>query len=307
MGSAPVKVVYIAGLGRSGSTLLGALLGQLDGFFYAGELVHADRAFAEGSLCGCGVPVADCFTWRAVLAAAFPAGDPDLSLLGIDFTETQVRGMLRQRLRRKRLWPAAPDLDRRRTAFAAVLQAIVATTGARVVVDSSKSPGFGYFVQTAEAVDLYVVHLVRDPRAVAHSRLRTGDRRGKMLLPPPPGFAVVWDIWNTAIELAWRGGRYLRLRYEDVVHSPEVAVARVAVLTGERAGGLRRVDADRVVLAPTHSLSGNRSRLRTGEIQLRLDDEWKTARGRGLSAAQQGAVTALTWPWRVRYGYGRAD
>ena len=38
-----VKVVYIAGMGRSGSTLLGSLLGQLDGFFFVGEFRHLVR------------------------------------------------------------------------------------------------------------------------------------------------------------------------------------------------------------------------------------------------------------------------
>ena len=36
--SAPIKVVYITGAGRSGTTLLDILLGELDGFFSAGEM-----------------------------------------------------------------------------------------------------------------------------------------------------------------------------------------------------------------------------------------------------------------------------
>jgi hypothetical protein len=41
-------VLLIAGLGRSGSTLLGARLGQLEGLFFAGELRSAAQAFERG-------------------------------------------------------------------------------------------------------------------------------------------------------------------------------------------------------------------------------------------------------------------
>ena len=34
----PVKVLYVAGLGRSGSTILANTLGQVEGFFSGGEL-----------------------------------------------------------------------------------------------------------------------------------------------------------------------------------------------------------------------------------------------------------------------------
>ena len=36
----PVRVLYIGGLGRSGSTLLDRMLGQLDGVWSVGELVE---------------------------------------------------------------------------------------------------------------------------------------------------------------------------------------------------------------------------------------------------------------------------
>ena len=64
-----LKILYILGSGRSGSTLLAALLGEMDGFFDAGEL----RAFwtlclPGRRLCGCGLPVRQCNVWSEVLA-----------------------------------------------------------------------------------------------------------------------------------------------------------------------------------------------------------------------------------------------
>ena len=50
-----LKVLYIAGEGRSGSTILGNILSQIDGFFSVGEMHHIwDRGFIENWRCSCG-------------------------------------------------------------------------------------------------------------------------------------------------------------------------------------------------------------------------------------------------------------
>src|SRR5262249_31429543 len=153
----------VAGMGYSGSTLLGAILGQLDGFFYAGELAEAGRWLSRGGLCGCGEPIAACPTWHAIFGAAFPetGGVPDPSTLRIDPAGARARSVLRQQLRARGVLPPSPELDRRRAALGAVLGAIPSATGSRVVVDSSKSPGYGVLLGQMDGVELSVVHVVR--------------------------------------------------------------------------------------------------------------------------------------------------
>ena len=52
----PVRVVYVLGWYRSGTTLLGNLLGQLPGFVSVGELQALWHALSHPeSLCGCGL------------------------------------------------------------------------------------------------------------------------------------------------------------------------------------------------------------------------------------------------------------
>src|SRR6476469_754930 len=54
-------VLFIAGWGRSGSTLLDRMLGQVPGVFSAGELRDIwDRGVREDRLCGCGQPFHEC-------------------------------------------------------------------------------------------------------------------------------------------------------------------------------------------------------------------------------------------------------
>jgi hypothetical protein len=53
----PVRVLYIGGLGRSGSTLLDRMIGQLPGFFSAGEIREVwQQGLRENRPCGCGTP-----------------------------------------------------------------------------------------------------------------------------------------------------------------------------------------------------------------------------------------------------------
>jgi hypothetical protein len=156
-------------------------------------------------------------------------------------------------------------------------------------------------LQQAEGVEISVLHLVRDPRGVVNSRLRSEERRGRALSPAPAGFALVWVVWNGLIELVWRRKPYLRLRYEDFVAQPEAALTRIAAVVGERPSGMPFVAPDRAELAATHSIAGNRNRFQTGDVHVRLDDEW--LRAERFSAADRRAVTALTWPLRLRYRY----
>ncbi len=64
---APVKILFLAGWQRSGSTLLHRVLGQIDRVFPAGELWHIwQQGLLEYRLCGCGSRFQDCPFWAEV-------------------------------------------------------------------------------------------------------------------------------------------------------------------------------------------------------------------------------------------------
>jgi len=280
-----VRVLLIAGLGHSGSTVLGALMGQLDGFFFTGELRSAARAFKRRDPCGCGEPLPECPVWTRILANAF--GETDrVKGLRLDDASSRAFAILRQRHVRP-----SPEA----AAFEAVFRAAVETTGSRVVVDSSKWPGYAHFLQHLPGVDLSVLHLIRDPRGVAHSRRKYGARGGQVL--GPTASAVQWDLWNPLVEMLWRRGSYARLRYEDFVAEPEDAIRRIAGLVGETPRELPFDGHGSAELAPTHSVVGNRSRFQTGAVRIELDEEWRS------HGEANRSVAALTWPVRLRYGY----
>ena len=61
------KVLYIAGDGRSGSTLLNIALGNHERVLAMGELCNLHRfVLGQSNWCSCGVPVSDCGFWQSV-------------------------------------------------------------------------------------------------------------------------------------------------------------------------------------------------------------------------------------------------
>jgi Sulfotransferase family len=305
MPPSPIRVLFIAGAGRTGSTLLDTTLGQVDGLTSVGELRYIwQRGFVEDRLCGCGEAFSTCPFWREVTADALgspPTVDP-----------RRMAELLRERTRMRRLPSflarrsarrgAEGDLERSTSA----LYRAIRDRGTDVIVDSSKLPTYGRFVEGLAGIDLAVVHLVRDPRATAFSWTRARqlpDRPGGLMQRQRPAkSAALWTVWNLVTERMWAGGdRYLRLRYEDFVRSPRSASESILHLIGAADRKLPFRDDRTVELLPTHTVAGNPSRFHHGAVEIRADEEWRTA----LRSSARRVVETITSPALRRYGYGR--
>ena len=97
----PVKVLYIMGAGRSGSTLLDMVLGSHPDVRGAGELTNAARnGWLKNEDCSCGRPVNDCPFWTEVLQLWTHRGFGDLeryvSLQGIFERYRQLPRLIRE-------------------------------------------------------------------------------------------------------------------------------------------------------------------------------------------------------------------
>jgi hypothetical protein len=183
-------------------------------------------------------------------------------------------------------------------------QALAAVSGAQVIVDSTKSPVYGRLLGLDPALDVRVVHLVRDSRGVAHSwvRLKAGPgRRADVESRPTRTVARFWILNNLGAELFCRPfpQRYRRLHYEELVRRPRESLGRIVELAGEGPRALPLTDERTLRLGATHSVKGSPVRLQQGAVALRLDDEWR----RAMPRADRRLTTALTWPLLLRYGY----
>jgi hypothetical protein len=138
------------------------------------------------------------------------------------------------------------------------------------------------------SLDVHVVHLVRDGRAVAHSSMRN-------LGWSPETAASWWVDDNRRSERARRyfaADRWLRVRYEDLCADVAGTVGRIHAFLGVPA-------ADPAGAADgAHHVIGNRMRLRSLEA-VRLVERWRTAR----TPEQRRAIDPRVARWNRRYGY----
>lgn len=296
------RVLAIVGSDRSGSTLLDNILGGVPGAFSGGEIRYLwERGLDEQRLCGCGVAVVECRIWASVLADV-PPDTKDVGTILSDLELLRTRHAFTHDLPivGRRYDQAVSDLARR---VAPLYQRLAKVTDAEVIIDSSKRPTWARLLRSMPGVEVTVVHLVRDPRAVAHSRKRfkrqldSAEERG-MPQHPPVVSATFWTVWNLAAERLNDGCRYLRIRYEDMLRDPVGTVDAIRSLAGLTRGhpGLT---ATSVTLQPSHTVSGNPGRFSTGLVPLRLDDAWR----RDQSRLDRTIVDWLTRPLARRYGY----
>lgn len=303
-----LKVLYLVGWGRSGSTIIDNSLGAVDGVFSAGELHYIwRRGILERRRCGCGQPIVGCDLWTRTLHDAY--GDCDLMELAGEMVGLQqewVRVRHTWRLLRHRRPIVQPGLGGYLTRLGELYGAIVRVTGARLVVDSSKRPSDAAALRLIEGIEPYFVHLVRDPRAVAFSwqRRKVQPDRGapaEMVRHSTARSGVNWMLWNLAAESLRRRlpGRSLLIRYEDFVADPRAMLQSMLALADEDPSTLPLEDGHTVRLTRNHTVSGNPSRFATGPVRVREDSEWRVAQ----SATARRLTTALCMPLLRRYDY----
>lgn len=304
-----VRVLYIAGAGRSGSTLLECILGELPGVAAAGEVTHLwERGLRQNQLCGCGTPFHECPFWQEVRRSALEGlGDRDYEALASARNSLCTFANLpRLALPRLRTRAFQAQLDRYARTLERVYRAVRDVSGARVVVDSSKYPPEAFLLRATDGVDLAVVHLVRDSNAVAYAWQKWKVRpdvhwtRAYMARYPFLKTALGWNAFNLAIgSLRSLGVPYRLIRYEDLVRDPRESVLAVARMLHLEPPSLDFLQDGRVVLRGNHTVSGNPSRFRRGPVELRVDTEWREKAPR----LQRALVSLLTFPLRRKYGY----
>lgn len=301
MSTPPVTVLYVTGWCRSGSTIIGNILGEVPGFFHVGELHFLwQNSAGKGSnnLCGCGSQLTWCPVWSQILPLGRPSGVS--AQAHADAVVARQRACMRTRhtWRVLRRGPHGAAIAEHAALMTLVYHAIAERTGTRVVVDTTKIPAGAALLAHLDGVMPCYVHLVRDPRAVAHSWSR------------PKDYAYVMRSWKSTAY--WRGfnlasqaisRRYpdhsLFLRYEDFIASPAVAIDAMLRLCGAEPGA-NPVHGRTVELHANHTVTGNPDRFHSGATAIRCrDDSWQA----GLSRRAKLAAAALSWPLMRRYGY----
>jgi hypothetical protein len=308
-----MKVLYIGGFGRSGSTLVERILGQLPGFCSSGEVVFLwQRGLIDGQLCGCGTPVPECDFWSRVGKTAFGGWDQIDAHEMLALQKQVDRNRYIPSMVAPQLRPAArADLDRYTEVLSKLYRAIGEVAGAKVVIDASKHASTAFLLRRVPGIDLRVVHLVRDSRGVAYSWTKevkkpevTGD---DAFMPQysPSSSGRQWVAYNLMFDALGTIDKTMVQRYEALMANPREGLERILEFAGEPATpeSFSFLGDGWVDLGVDHTVAGNPMRFHQGRLDLRLDQAWTTK----LPERDRKVVTAITWPLQLRYGYSNKD
>ena len=304
MSQNPIKILYVLGRGRSGSTILANVIGEHERFFSAGEVRYLwDPVVTHDAQCACGRSVSACPVWAEVLQR--------LDDVSVDDAARWQREVVKERnllkvLRypRRGRWEA---LEAYRSVMERMYSTLAEVTGASVIVDSSKRPSYAAVVRLMQGYGLYSLHMLRDPRASAyswasrrHASVFGGGtevkRRGAV------DSTIRWNILNLEAELFARylpPERRLRLRYEDFVAAPRDTAEMIKSFVGEEDIPSPFVDQRTVTLTSNHAIAGNPSRFSTGELTIKETGDWLTHQ----RPRDRFMASAVALPYMRRYGY----
>lgn len=280
------RYAFVTGAGHSGSTLVSFLLNSHPSVFSVGEMHAPSFVWPKTGfkMCSCGSPIKDCgffLEMRARFEAEGQRFDPeswDLQAYpyGRDGLDRLVAGSLRndvlESVRDRVAW-SLPGVGARLRNIGEANRRFVRhaldLTGAHVFVDANKEPIRIPFLLRVLDLPVRFIHLVRDPRAYANSRMRDKQVSAER---------AALDWWRTnsnAVRLLRavpESDRFL-LRYEDLCRDPTGMLAAVGEFLGV---GPIEVPVD-LGEAENH-IMGNKMRLSADRrTRIRLDDAWKSS------------------------------
>jgi hypothetical protein len=194
---------------------------------------------------------------------------------------------------------------------AALVQSVLAVTGADVIVDSSKTGLRLKYLLRNPSLDVRVIRLIRDGRGVALTymdpsgfadardpTLRGGGigRENSAYVMDMRRAAELWRRSNEEAEAVLRTvppERAIRVRYEDLCRDTDATLARLFEFIGVDSGGrcrdFRNVE---------QHVVGNGMRFDT-DSSVRLDDRWSSV----LSAADLEAFERCAGSLNKAFGY----
>jgi len=279
----PLKIIYIIGAGRSGSTLLDIILGSHQDAVSGGELINAFHAVENiNEYCACGKPAGDCVFWEKVFESwtdiAGENWQEELSRL-----KKKFESLLRFPILILSKFFKTGDYLHYKSLHKGFYQSVAKVSGKRIIVDSSKNPLRAYSLSDMDGVDTYFIHLVRDGRGVVYSLLKGFQKDPKKGLQkdlkPKPVYqtAVLWVIINTFAKLLNQGKtgeHYILLRYEDLSTSFDLEMNRLEEFLGlDYTGIINLIKGDKE-LEIGHLIAGNRLRM-SKTVSLKPDFSWK--------------------------------
>jgi hypothetical protein len=242
------RVILLAGAPHGGANITSILLGQHPDIFPTGELKNFPQTqLVDHRTCSCGSRATECDFWT-------------------------------------RVWQAYAPLDPggEETALIRLYEIIADASGRPIVADVAQEASHAARVAGIAGLDLRLIHVVRDGRAVVNAGIRPARRDAAL-----EGF----NRWRRIFKLSRRwhrhiremeaierqlGPRAIRISYEALCADPAPVLRRLGAFLGiDLAPVADAVKQGRPLRPAPHLLRGGQKFAGQSSIKLRLDDRYK--------------------------------
>jgi hypothetical protein len=287
------RIVYIMGDGRSGSTVLAALLGHHPDIVSVGEIFH--WPLFEGCPKHGNEKPSDLIFWNKVLDSYQKRS------AGVSYTDlVDIQGEVENYSRFPRVWfGRIPGhlRDMYHNHALKLSSAICEASGKSILVDSSKRMGRAEMLLRNVFLDTKVIFLVRDPRGTMWSMMKTDVEQ--QTKPPITSMVHYWIKTLLCLLVSFRHrDRVLRIRYEDVVGDTDTTLSQIADFIGVTSAPYQEQVASGKPFQVGPLIDGNRVR-QESTINVRQDDGWRL----NLTSSLRTFALLMTLPFSLMFGY----
>ncbi len=255
------EIIYIMGMGRSGTTILDIVISNNPNILSCGEVTHIFRdGFISNSACACGEQISNCELWRSV-ASEFSQDNLDLIQSTIDKIESHKSFFLSifnfHNLETESLY---------KETNARIFNNLSNKTDITHIIDSSKYAGRALGLSKAFPDKIKIILLTRSPEGLYTSFKKENSTEQR----PKSTFQILLYYFYTLScfklsELKLKN-KILKLQYDDFISSPTEALTKIENWANIDLSESKKLLGKNEKLNIGHIVTGNRLR-KNGKIK----------------------------------------
>jgi len=288
--SKTIDVLYLAGGGHSGSTLISSFLGMHSNFFSGSEVCYTlyDLSARRDDFCSCGTTINDCEFWGDVLEI-WQKSSPISVEKYIELQKCYERFIfLFTPFKNKHF--KSDDFQNFSQATALLFEIMSEKSKNSWIIDASKNPARAYILNKMEFINLRTIHLVRDGRSLVYSLFKKLSHKKTLLHT-----VFFWVMVHMMSEMFLRK---TTIKYEDFCCDPKRFLSKIEISTKEDMSELLALMKSDTSVIFDHTINGNRIRGKK-DVKVKFNQDWE----KNLPKIKKLISTIFMFPLLWRYGY----
>ncbi|MEH6704808.1 MAG: sulfotransferase [Galbibacter orientalis] len=254
-----LKLVYLLGAGRSGTTIMATILGGHPEIETVGELHQFLDHIVEGKNCSCEESLKTCSFWKAVLN--------NLKLSKDTFSnQQQISNALEQHRNIPSLLFRSKPNKEYLEIHEAIFEAIKNNTKKTTLLDSSKYISRYLLLKRSAKISVKGIYVVRDVRGVINS-----FQKKVQTSRSPFSTILYYSLVNLIGQwVCWTDKNVMKVKYEDFIEHPEETLNQIY----EHVEIENKESFFNNIYDIPHIIGGNRLKHQK-RVTLKKDEKWK--------------------------------